>query len=197
MKICCLGDSLTEGDYGVFGKRCIANVQPENYPYFLGQMTGAQVVNYGKCGFMATNYLEYYQSGNVDVHDADIILIMLGTNGGHKLGEDTPANKAHEKLIALCRQDAPDARIILCAPPHTTENPEMSNCGYAPQVAQAVVFVRDLAKRENLQLIDVAACEAFTAETEHLYQNNDGLHFSKLGYKTLAAYIYRNLFPNQ
>ena len=27
--ICCLGDSLTEGDYGIFGKSGIANVQPE------------------------------------------------------------------------------------------------------------------------------------------------------------------------
>ncbi len=34
MRICCLGDSLTEGDYGVFGKRGIANVHAENYPFF-------------------------------------------------------------------------------------------------------------------------------------------------------------------
>ena len=48
--ICCLGDSLTEGDYGIFGKSGIANVQPENYPYFLSKITGWEVRNFGKCG---------------------------------------------------------------------------------------------------------------------------------------------------
>ena len=32
--ICCLGDSLTEGDYGIFGKSGIANVKTDNYPCF-------------------------------------------------------------------------------------------------------------------------------------------------------------------
>lgn len=27
MIICCLGDSLTEGDYGIFGSRGVGNVQ--------------------------------------------------------------------------------------------------------------------------------------------------------------------------
>ena len=49
MKICCLGDSLTEGDYGVKGKSGIANVKKENYPYFLAQSTGWEVKNFGFC----------------------------------------------------------------------------------------------------------------------------------------------------
>ena len=39
MKIACIGDSLTEGDYGVSGKVGIANVHKENYPSFLAKMT--------------------------------------------------------------------------------------------------------------------------------------------------------------
>ncbi len=193
MKICCLGDSLTEGDYGVPGKSGIANIQPENYPYYLGIMSGADVLNFGRCGYRATNYLEYYQSGNVDVKDADLIIIMLGTNGGQHPEQDTPDNKAYRELVALCRQDAPSAQIVLCTPPHVTEDPAMSNCGHAPQVALAVDFVRSFAQRENLKLIDVAACEKFNANTEHIYQSNDGLHFNQLGYEALATYIYQSI----
>ena len=41
--ICCIGDSLTEGDYGILGKTGIANVQPLNYPFFIGQMAEREV----------------------------------------------------------------------------------------------------------------------------------------------------------
>ena len=194
MKICCLGDSLTEGDYGVFGKSGIANVHSENYPYYLSCLSGAEVFNFGRCGHRASDYLMYYQSGQVNISTADMVIIMLGTNGGHNAKHDTPDNEAYEKLVALCRKDAPYAQIILCTPPHATEDPVMSNCGYAPQVTQAVLFIRALAKREHLKLIDVAACQDFNSQTEQLYQSNDGLHFNRLGYKLLAAYIYEHLF---
>ncbi len=193
MLICCLGDSLTEGDYGVPGKQGIANVQPENYPYFLSKLTGAEVRNFGRCGYRATDYLEYYKTGAVDVRDADVILIMLGTNGGHDPHGTSAANEAYEELIRCCRRDAGKAEIILCTPPHATVNPQMSNYGAAPQVKDATAFVRILAEREGLRLIDVARCPDFTAETEAVMQPNDGLHFGRLGYETMAKFIFRHL----
>lgn len=39
MKIVCLGDSLTEGDYGT-DTAGIGDVRAENYPYFLAKITG-------------------------------------------------------------------------------------------------------------------------------------------------------------
>ena len=73
MKIICMGDSLTEGDYGLPGQSGIANVQPESYPYFLAKHTGWTVVNAGRCGYRATDYWNYLQSGAVSVQDADAI----------------------------------------------------------------------------------------------------------------------------
>ena len=49
--IICIGDSLTEGDYGIKGKSGIVNVQPKGYPYFLEKMLDCEARNYGKCGF--------------------------------------------------------------------------------------------------------------------------------------------------
>lgn len=114
MKIVCIGDSLTEGDYGVFGKSGIADVRSKNYPFFLAQSAKAAVINHG-------------------------------------------------------------------------------HYGYAPQVEKAVEFVRAFAKEKQLPLIDVAACTEFSAEAESVMQPNDGLHFSEIGYRTLAAFIEQNL----
>ncbi len=193
MIIACLGDSLTEGDYGVFGKRGIANVQPEGYPYFLSGLLGAEVRNFGKCGRRASNYLEYYKSGSVKLDGADLIIIMLGTNGGNDVNSDTLDNRCYKALIESCRTDAPNARIVLCTPPHVTSNPKYSNCGYADRVAMAVKFVRALAAELELDLIDVAKCPYFTEETEDIMQPNDGLHFGRAGYEAMAKFIAEEL----
>lgn len=193
-QIYCLGDSLTEGDYGIPGKSGIANVQPENYPYFLSQLLPeARVHNLGKCGYTATSYLRFYQQGNVNVRDADVIIIMLGTNGGLDPIANTEGNRDFRALLRLCRHDAPQARLILCTPPHATRNPACSNWGYANQVEKAVAFVRQLAGEAGTELIDTARCPDFTPENEAEMQPNDGLHFGRKGYETLAKFIAARL----
>jgi DNA-binding FrmR family transcriptional regulator/lysophospholipase L1-like esterase len=189
LTICCIGDSLTEGDYGIKGKSGIANVHRENYPFYLAKELGCRTKNFGKCGFKATDYLKFYRDGNVDLAGADVVLVMLGTNGGHRASAVTEENIAYEELIGEIRADAPEAKLILLTPPHATENPEMSNCGYHKQVQEAAGFVRQFAEREKLPLIDVAHYDRFCAETENIYQANDGLHFVDAGYRQLAAFL--------
>ena len=193
MIISCLGDSLTRGDYGVFGKSGIANISDKNYPYFLAQSTGAKVNNYGVCGVNPTHFYNYYKKENVDIKNSDIVIIMLGTNGGLHPTEKTQANEDYKALIDLCLKDAPNASLFICTPPHTTENPEFSNCGFAQNVTNATLFIREFAKQNNLNLIDVFDCGLFTAENEHIMQTNDGLHFVEEGYKTLANFIEKEL----
>lgn len=191
--IVCIGDSLTEGDYGVKGKRGIANVQEKGYPYFLEQITGWEARNFGKCGYTSVSYLKYYKEGNVKLCGADAIVVMLGTNGALDPDVETQGNSDYEELISLLHHDAPNAKIFLCTPPHVTSNPEYSNCGYADRVEKAVKWVRAYAEREGIALIDTANAPAFTAETEHIMQPNDGLHFGEEGYKALAEFIAEHL----
>ena len=193
MVISCLGDSLTQGDYGVYGKSGIANVHEKNYPYFLAENTGADVRNFGVCGLDPTSYLKYYQEGNVDVKGSDIIIIMLGSNGGLDPEKSTQGNDDYERIINLCKTDEPNADVFVCTPPHATENPEFSNFGYAQRVKNAALFVRNFAEKNSLNLIDVANCNLFTAENEHIMQANDGLHFVEEGYRTLAAFFEKEL----
>lgn len=194
MIISCIGDSLTEGDYGVKGKKGIANIHKENYPYFLEKMTGAEVRNFGKCGFTPSSYRKYYDNGNVNVKNSDVIIIMLGTNGGLDPETDTPGNRDYRYIVERCMAEAPKSKIVLCTPPHVTKNPKYSNCGYAEQVKNAVEFVRNYAVETGLKIIDVAECADFNAENEAVMQPNDGLHFGKEGYKRLAKYIIGNLW---
>ena len=193
MRICCIGDSLTEGDYGVFGKRGIANVHNENYPYFLEKSLGCEVLNYGKCGYTSTSYLKHYMDGKADVFGADIILIMLGSNGGLDPEKEIQGNDDYKKLISLLKADAPQAKIVLITPPHVTENPEFSNCGYIDRVLNARAYVKILAEKYNLPLIDLGSFDEFNKETEEIYQSNDGLHFNEKGYKVMADFIEKEL----
>ena len=190
MIIVCLGDSLTEGDYGIKGKRGIANVHSENYPYFLSRMLNCEVRNFGKCGYRSSDYLRFYRDGNVNLAGADYAFLMLGSNGGQKPTGDTPDNLAYVELIKLIQRDAPGCELVLMTPPHATENPEYSNCGYMPQVADAQGFVRNTAAALGLPLIDLGAQGIFSAPFEYVWQPNDGLHFGFMGYSELAQVVY-------
>lgn len=189
MVICCIGDSLTEGDYGIKGVRGVPNVHAENYPYFLQRMTGAEVRNFGRCGWRASHIYNWYREGGFSVAGADKIVICLGTNGGHSMTEETEDNQAYLLLIDRLRAEAPGAEIYVCTPPHVTEDPSYINCGYAPQVRAARSFVKRLAAEKEVRLIDLGTDPHFTAETEAEMQPNDGLHFTEKGYQTLAGVI--------
>lgn len=191
MIICCIGDSLTEGDYGIKGVRCVPNVHKENYPFFLAQLTGAEVRNFGKCGWRSVDMLDWYEHGGLDLSGADKVIVMLGTNGGQSVTRETPDNDAYRRLIAAIRREQPQAQVYLCTPPNATTNPEYVNCGYAQQVADAVAFVRRLAPELGLPVIDLAASPRITPETEAVMQPNDGLHFTETGYRTLAVEIFQ------
>lgn len=190
MIISCIGDSLTEGDYGVKGRSGIANVHKENYPYYLSEYLRCEVRNFGKCGYRSTTMLDYYDRGNVHVAGSDIVLIMLGSNGGQDPDADTAENRAYLELLSRIRQDAPGARIILITPPHATSDPRWSNCGYAEQVGRAVAFTRITAEKQNLELIDLSADPRLQAGFEDYFQSNDGLHFNALGYSKIAERVY-------
>ena len=97
--ISCIGDSLTEGDYGIKNTRCVANVHKENYPYFLSILSGAEVRNFGHCGFRASNILDIFKQGYIDVTGSDVIIIMLGTNGGQTIEGNSEDDKAYEEII--------------------------------------------------------------------------------------------------
>ncbi len=193
MLICCLGDSLTKGDYGVKGMSGVANVKEENYPYFLAKLLNCETKNYGYCGIKPEQYLWAYKDGSIDVSKADVIIVMLGTNGGLSAEDETQNNIAFKELIQCIKFDAPNAKVYICTPPFATENPEYSNFGYAPRVKEATRFIKKFCNENGYNIIDVNACKDFCEENVDILQSNDGLHMSKTGYKTLAKFIAEHI----
>lgn len=189
LKIACLGDSLTEGDYGsyVVGHGCR---HYRNFPYYLQRELGCETLNYGKCGYTAAKYLEFFNTpGNVDVSDADLILIMLGTNGGLTVGS-TAQKEAYLALIdAVSAKMKQDARIVLVTPPHTTEKSEKVSFGNAAKVLNAVETVREIAAAQSLPLIDAYTGSPIQSDKEEVYQPYDGLHMAETGYRVFAGYM--------
>ena len=185
-KIVCLGDSLTEGDYGI--KPCVANVHYRNYPFFLSRLTGATTVTYGRCGATSASYLQHlYKQGFVDVTDADGVILMLGSNLGLK---DEGLANAYRELVTLIRGDMKaGASLFLVTPPHATENPEKSNYGYNGNVLTAVAFVRAYAAEQGLPLVDAYADSPIQTENENVYQAYDGLHMCEPGYEAFARFM--------
>lgn len=192
MKIVCMGDSITEGDYGVFGRTGIKNVQEKNYPYFLSAVLGCETVNKGYCGASPSDLLRLYESGNIDVSDADAVIVIIGTNGLLGLPDDEKDGKAYEKLIPLLKKDS-NGRVIICTPPFATDNAKWSNHFHYAKVQSTGDFIRDYAKRTATDMIDLYACPDFGRGKEEIMQPNDGLHFGETGYYTLASYIAKEL----
>ena len=193
MIICCIGDSLTEGDYGIPGVSGVANVHAENYPYFLARATGAEVRNFGKCGWRSSHMLKWAKEGGLNLTGADLILLLLGANGGQKALGDSEENTAYAELVEFCRKEAPQARLVLMTPPNVTTNPKYSNFGYGGQVAEAVGFVRRFAAAQGLEVINLAANSRFTPNTEDDLQSNDGVHFNEKGYRAMAEEVLKSL----
>lgn len=183
LKITCIGDSLTEGDYGLAPG--VANVHYRNYPFYFSMQTGATVANYGCCGATATSYFKDWMP-KVDVSDADVIVIMLGSN----LGLQGTYGASYKKIVKKVQHDMKEgATIILVTPPHATENPDQSNYGYNPDVIGAVKVIRNYAAETGLAIIDAYTNSPIQAENEDLYQPNDGLHMAEDGYKAFAEFM--------
>lgn len=195
-KIVCVGDSLTYGDYGSF-KHGQGNPKNENYPYYLAKYLGANVEWYAWGGYTPTLLLPDYSNGhfsgklnkNIDITDADYVIVMLGTNDGLTLNGDTHYDSYKRLLEKMISDIGEDTQIVLCTPPHATADSTKVNFGYADNVANAYGNVLKLAESFGLPVIDVYKYIGFSSETETIMQPNDGLHFGKIGYSTLAAFI--------
>lgn len=192
-KICCIGDSLTQGVDGG------SHIIKENYPYFMSQYLNCTVLNYGQKGRTArgwwNNYKDYYTYDST----IDVVLIMFGTNGGLQNNTiatdvepyDNPDDYADTnvgcycKLIEKIMADTQNhAQIILLTPPYST---------YSSQQEQNVIdsepTIRAIAKRYQLPVIDVLNECGMGKFNGDVFRPLDGCHFNAKGYHRLGTFI--------
>lgn len=192
-KVCCVGDSLTEGvDYH-------DHVIIENYPYFLSGELGCTNVNYGKMGLTSQEWWNTYKNSLAFDSSMDVVLIMFGTNGGlttNTLDTDVePYNNPNDyantsvgcycKLIeSIMSQTSNKTQIMLLTPPHTTYSEAQEST-----VVNSEATIRAIAKRYALPVIDVLNESGLNKFNGSVFRPHDGCHFNAKGYHKLATFI--------
>lgn len=192
-KVCCVGDSLTEGvDY-------YDHVIIENYPYFLSGELGCENINYGKMGLTSQEWWNTYKNSLTFDSSMDVVLIMFGTNGGltvNTLDTDVePYNNPNQyantsvgcycKLIeSIMSQTSNKTQIMLLTPPHTTYSESQEST-----VVNSEATIRAIAKRYALPVIDVLNESGLNKFNGSVFRPHDGCHFNAKGYHKLASFI--------
>ena len=197
-KIACVGDSLTYGH----------SWTDEAFPVYLQQLVadqGCEVGNFGLNGASITGtnpslYLKYTEQKQYTdslAYDADVVVIMLGTNDSKdwKAAEPNFENW-YIDLIESYQEKNPDVEIILVTAPPTLENNKF-NIPNNVIKEQICPVQRDVAEELELPLIDFRQiCEENDGGYESLLRTDaafDGVHLSVEGAQLLARLIFDEL----
>ena len=183
IKVACIGDSITYG-HG------IKNWAKNNYPAKLQEILGDEyhVENFGHSGrtLSSDGDKPYSESEQYELsleYDADIVIIMLGTN------DSKPENwtnglafiKEYEKLINAYKKNNPDVRIILCTPAKAffskgkTEGE--TNFDIQPKVVETIKNeIRSFALLNEYELVDIYGITEYHDEwfKDNVHPNADG-----------------------
>lgn len=197
-KIACIGDSLTYGH----------SWTEEAYPVYLKQFLGSSydVGNFGLNGASITGtnpslyikYAEKQQYTDSIAFDADVVIIMLGTNDSKDWKAASPNFEDwYKELIASYQEKNPDVEIILVTAPPTLENNKFSipNDVIRDQVCPVQ---RDVAEELELPLIDFRkVMEEYEGGYLSLIRGDaafDGVHLSVEGAQLLARLLMEEIY---
>ena len=194
-KIACVGDSLTYGH----------SWTDEAFPVYLKQLVadkGCEVGNFGLNGASITGtnpsmYIKYTEqkqyTDSLDF-DADVVIIMLGTNDSKDWKAAEPNFEAwYIDLIESYQAKNSDVEIILITAPPTLENNKFN---IPNNVIKEMIcpIQRDVAEELELPLIDFRQiCEEYEGGYEDLLRTDaafDGVHLSVKGAQLLARLIF-------
>ena len=203
LKLLCLGDSITNGDYGSEPEGT-ANDHDENYPYFLSKKFGCEVVNEGRNGGTAISCWNGVIK-NVALDNIDAVVIMFGANGSitNTLATDVEPYVGYEnyaltqcgamcKIIEYIYEKKPNISIFVCTPPQAG----IKRQAYRDRIIASQEGVKSIAKRYHIPLIDVYNEAGVSDWTQDVLQPIDNLHFGAVGYSRLGTFIGSKILSN-
>ena len=191
-RIACVGDSITLG-YGI-------GYESDTYPGQLDQLLGPdyEVLNFGFNGATVSKlgdkpYLDQEVGQRALKSQADIILIMLGTNDSKEINwRPETFREDYQTLIDLFRELSHHPRLILMqAPKVFTKVLSGQDCNNEA-LKEIHQMVNALAEDNDLETIDLY----------HLTENHpkwlwDGLHPTEKGTAAFAQTIFDYLSQNK
>ena len=189
-KIACIGDSLT----------AVRKNIPENcYPFCLQAIFGeeCEVGNFGKSGTSVTEYgvsgkymdTEEYTAGLN--FDADVIIIMLGTNDAKpwNTGAKEKFKEDYISLVQSYQAASPNASIYLVTSPTVKSDNSLS---IPPSIIdkEIVKMQLELAEELALPVLDFHTEFSDAAPFDNNLCLEDGVHFTQSGAEFLADLVY-------
>lgn len=193
LRILCIGDSLTYGGISMTESTTF------NYPYYLGKYLNAKIYNHGWSGYTTQMYWNNDRMAGIQfAHNYDVVLIMLGTNGGltDTLATDVePYSNYNDyantntgcycKLIEKIMEKTNNkAQIILIIPPYHRYSEEKYQ-----QLQDVRKVIPKIADRYCLPVIDAYSKSGMNAFNGTVFRPSDNLHFNPKGYQKLGTFI--------
>lgn len=201
-KIACVGDSLTEST---------------KYPDFLQEIVGADITvgNFGRSGASLSVFTnndsygaynsewnkEKYEAGIEFAKDAELVIIMLGTNDATKIeggqpkfdwAEVKPAYKAaYEALINDYKTANPDIEIVMLTSPPVVDG---NNLSISNDILEDNTYPLQLeiANELGIRLIDTRAyVKGLSGGYDDMF--SDGVHFNEDGSRIFAEFVANNI----
>lgn len=186
--VACIGDSLTFGT---------GSNEPgtESWPAVLAQKTGKldlDTLNFGVYGstvemFTPWSYNDTWTFANSLRSDADVFLILLGSNDCNSPAPDFTFDEAYRYLLTTYMNLPQQPTVVVVLPPdmYFKSFPlSMSN----DSIEDIRQTERRIADEYGLDVIDLSA---ISGDMEQYCV--DGGHYDSTGYAMFADYIYREL----
>lgn len=195
IKVACVGDSVTYG-HG------IKSWAKNNYPAQLQKILGDtyHVQNFGHSGKTVSDngdqpYTESKQYKKSLEYDADVLVIMLGTNDSKPenwTNVETFINE-YDELVESYKKNNPDIEIILCTPPCAFYQDEKmsktTNFDIQPDIVQTIKNrIKVYALARGYKLVDI-----FDITQYHYEWFDDNVHPSKEGASAIAEAVAKKI----
>ena len=199
MKIACVGDSITYG----FG---VSDYGNKNYPKQLDNLLGDGycVNNYGHSGATAQPngdqpYYDYAEYKASIEFDADILILMMGTNDSKPYNwvDEATFKTEYIKLINCYKEQNPDIRVILMTPATSYMIEDgvdgLTSFDISPERCDVIAkIVREIADEYGYELIDINLA---TKDNKALFLD-DLVHPNADGATLIANTVYEYLKNN-
>lgn len=205
LKIACLGDSIT----AAANLEKEENYQQYTYPARLKELLGAEeVYNLGIGGssigrYWSDAYVERYRE---IPEDADIIIVMGGTNDGFSVSDkefgslDERAYRTFcgdlDELMRGLRENYPDADIFFVTPlPNILQDYLMRERDYLLPQQRFVDVILTLAREYDYEVIDLYNSNILDSHDVDIVEDYvpDGVHANQEGYRVLAEHFAAEL----
>lgn len=173
-----LGDSIT--------RRWGATDYPEFLAHWRQNFYGWNAADFGWGGDTTSNILWRIENGELDGVNPKVIVLLAGTNN---IGR-TPPDDAQiadvaagiKTIIDVCRQKAPQAKIVLNAIFPRNDNPAV-----VPGIQRINARIARLADGDSIRFVDISHQLADPEGQLHPGLTVDRLHLSLKGYDIWAA----------